>query len=142
MPIRRRTSRRAAPLSLVMSTPSSSTVPLVGSTSRLMQRSKVLFPAPDGPMMAVSPGSSITRSNSCSAGRPGPYSLVSFVILSIATQPLSGFPGGGLPGTPPGQPATRGLQVQKPRLRVLDAQVALDGADDLPVLLIGNGHEF
>ncbi|ODS02031.1 hypothetical protein AUC71_02745 [Methyloceanibacter marginalis] len=50
MPMRRRARRKPARPSRVISVSLSCTWPLVGSTSRLMQRMSVDLPAPDGPI--------------------------------------------------------------------------------------------
>ncbi len=46
----------------VTSTPSSTTRPPVGSSRRLMQRRKVLLPAPEGPMMKITSRGCTSRS--------------------------------------------------------------------------------
>jgi len=57
IPMFRRTSRSRLPRNPVTSTPSMKIWPFSGRSSRLMQRIRVLFPAPLGPMMPkISPG--------------------------------------------------------------------------------------
>lgn len=51
MEMRLRCCRKRRPRKAVMSTSSNSTFPAVGSIRRLMQRSRVDFPAPELPMM-------------------------------------------------------------------------------------------
>ena len=51
MPMFRRASRSALPLSAVISLPSTITRPLVGVSSRFTQRTSVLLPAPERPMI-------------------------------------------------------------------------------------------
>ena len=53
MPIRRRANRKEEALSFVISTSSSFTCPPVGSTKRLIHRIMVDFPAPEGPINAI-----------------------------------------------------------------------------------------
>ena len=59
MPIERRRALRSVARD-VTSTPSKCTLPPLGSSSRLMQRSSVLLPEPEGPMMKTS-SRSLTR---------------------------------------------------------------------------------
>src|SRR5437762_869387 len=73
MPMRRRARRNALRESPTRSSPSSSTRPAVGSTSRLMQRISVLLPVPDGPMIAVTPRAAMSRLMSLRTGLPGTY---------------------------------------------------------------------
>src|SRR4051794_39533909 len=61
MPMRRRARRSARPPSFARSWPMNRISPAVGSTSRLMQRTSVDFPAPEGPMIAVTPRPSRTN---------------------------------------------------------------------------------
>src|SRR3954468_5091031 len=53
----------------VMSVPSTTTTPLVGSSSRLQQRSRVDLPDPDGPMMKTSSPCATARSMPFSTSR-------------------------------------------------------------------------
>jgi hypothetical protein len=62
---------------------SSMTFPEVGSTSRLMQRISVLFPAPDGPMIVTTWGSFTLKLTSCSATVPVGYTFERLTISSI-----------------------------------------------------------
>src|SRR3989441_6571697 len=77
MPMRRRAMRRAPRGSATRSCPSKITCPAVGSTSRLMQRIRVDLPVPEGPMTALMPRASKSRSIPRSTGLPGTYSLTS-----------------------------------------------------------------
>src|SRR5918993_176481 len=61
IPTRRRSSSGSSPL---VGSPSRKTSPEVGSMRRLMARSRVLFPAPEGPTTAVTPPSRIAMSTS------------------------------------------------------------------------------
>ena len=61
MPIERRNALRSVARD-VTSRPSNTTLPPLGSSSRLMQRSSVLLPEPDGPMMKTSSRSLTERS--------------------------------------------------------------------------------
>ncbi len=83
MAIRRRAARNPRLDSLVISRPSSRTCPEVGSTRRLMQRIRVLLPAPEGPMSATTcPGS--TRSDTpVNATSPVAYRLLRSTISSM-----------------------------------------------------------
>ncbi len=56
MPMRRRAFLRPWRLSALISVPFSTTLPEVGSTSRLMQRMRVLLPAPEEPITATTMG--------------------------------------------------------------------------------------
>ena len=53
IPIRRRTAHSWAPLAAAMSCPSTRISPAVEVSSRLMQRSRVLLPVPEGPMTEI-----------------------------------------------------------------------------------------
>src|SRR5713226_5177305 len=66
MPMRRRAARNSRPLSRARSWPRNKISPAVGSTSRLMQRTSVDFPVPDGPMIAVMPRPSTLSDTSLS----------------------------------------------------------------------------
>src|SRR3990172_3120047 len=57
--------------------------PDVGSTSRLMQRNRVLFPAPDGPMTAVIPSESRASDTPCKTDWPRVYCFVRSWICSV-----------------------------------------------------------
>src|SRR5579859_2512728 len=68
MPICRRARRTAAPFARLISWPSKAIVPALGRTRPLMQRRKVDFPAPEGPITARnSPGrtSTLTSNRAC-----------------------------------------------------------------------------
>src|SRR5262245_26906226 len=60
----------------VMSLPSMAIVPLVGSTIRLIIRSVVVLPHPDGPTRTVICPVGISRSRSSTATVPSAYRLV------------------------------------------------------------------
>src|SRR5260370_22102994 len=77
MPIRRRADLSSALFSWTRSRSSKITCPAVGSTSRLMQRIRVDLPVPEGPMTALMPCASKSRSMPRSTGFPGTYSLTS-----------------------------------------------------------------
>lgn len=65
MPILRRTLVMSYP-GAVMTSPSSVTVPEVGSSSRFRHRSSVDFPVPDGPMTAITSPALISAHTSSS----------------------------------------------------------------------------
>src|SRR2546423_15204582 len=67
----------------VMSVPSTTTEPLVGSSSRLQQRSSVDFPEPDGPMMNTSSPGATARSMPFSTSRV-PKDLCSFLTSRMS----------------------------------------------------------
>src|SRR4051812_22425782 len=75
MPMRRRATRNSRPPSRTMSWPRKWISPAVGSTRRLMHRTSVDLPVPDGPMIAVMPRPSTVSETSLSTGCPGRYSL-------------------------------------------------------------------
>src|SRR6476620_5182025 len=75
MPMRRRATRNSRPPSRTMSWPRKWISPAVGSTSRLMQRTSVDLPVPDGPMIAVSPRPSMSSETFLRTGSPARYSL-------------------------------------------------------------------
>src|SRR3954468_14428762 len=70
----------------VMSVPSTMTTPLVGSSSRLQQRSSVDLPEPDGPMMKTS--------SPCATARSMPFSTsrVPKDLCRLRTSRMSGAP--------------------------------------------------
>src|SRR5262249_8031813 len=80
--MRRRAARNSRLASRTRSWPRNRISPEVGSTSRLMQRTSVDLPVPEGPMMAVRPRPSIVRETSRSTGSPAPHSLRSLRIRS------------------------------------------------------------
>ena len=67
MPISRLAARSSLSESAVMSAPSTVTVPLVGRSSRFMQRTSVLLPAPERPMMPKISPASMSRETSSRA---------------------------------------------------------------------------
>src|SRR5699024_3460649 len=75
------------------SCPSSSIVPAVGSTMRLIMRSEVVLPHPDGPTRTVIVPSAARRLKSCTATVPPGYRLVTcwnsipMVVLSWSFAP-------------------------------------------------------
>src|SRR5579871_265160 len=71
-PIRR---RKAAALACVTASPSSETVPVVGTTRPAMSRSSVDFPDPLGPINTVVRPAGTVRSVACKTSTP-PYDLV------------------------------------------------------------------
>src|SRR6185436_11181231 len=75
MPMRRRASRSARPLSLARSVPMNRISPEVGLVRRLMQRIRVDLPVPDGPMIAVMPRPANVSEISFRTGWPLRYSL-------------------------------------------------------------------
>jgi len=70
IPMRRRARRSSPRPSPVITVSLRVTVPAVGSTSRLMQRMTVDFPAPDGPIKAITWPSSRSTSIPFSARSP------------------------------------------------------------------------
>src|SRR5205814_3663670 len=134
MPIWRLLSRKVCPRRCEMSVRRPpkvrQMVPEVGSISRLMQRSIVDLPVPDGPTMAVKPVPSTVRSMWRRTGQPGLYSLARPEIwreLVIGASPQSVARLGGFAFE---AAATESLA------RAL-GHISHDG----PVLLVGDGHE-
>jgi len=111
MPIRRRALRRSRRFSARMSTPSSRTLPEVGSTRRLMQRMSVLLPAPEGPMMVTTSGSPTEKLTRFSAAVPVGYVLDSSVIFSMGAGARREAP------PPPGVAAGSGVTGRRGRGR-------------------------
>ncbi len=89
MPIPRRARRSSREERPVISTPSRRIRPADGSTSRLTQRIRVLFPAPEGPMTATTSPAGTDRSMPSRAREPEePYFFTRPWILSIGTDPF------------------------------------------------------
>src|SRR5688572_20084581 len=80
MPMRRRASRSSARDSFTKFFDSKTISPEVGSTRRLMQRIRVDFPVPEGPMTALMPRGANSRSMPRSTGLPRSYSLTSCLM--------------------------------------------------------------
>src|SRR5256714_5070615 len=76
--MRRRARRSAVPSSFARSWPMNRISPAVGSTSRLMQRTSVDLPAPDGPITAVMP-----RPSSASDTFLSTIELVRYCLLRL-----------------------------------------------------------
>src|SRR4051812_42370332 len=94
MPMRRRATRNSRPPSRTMSWPRKWISPAVGSTRRLMDRTSVDLPVPDGPMIAVMPRPSTVSETSLSTGCPGRYSLRKLRMTSArSTSSATGLSG-------------------------------------------------
>src|SRR5699024_7318333 len=69
--------------SVVSSCPPRLMEPFVGSTSLFMQRIRVLLPAPDGPIRAITWPGGTSRLTSRRATSPRPYCLVRLLMFRI-----------------------------------------------------------
>src|SRR5690242_2807825 len=91
MPMRRRARRSSRWPSAVISVPLRMIVPPVGSTSRLMQRTTVDFPAPDGPIRAMSWPSGRSKSIPFTARSPARYRFSRPLMRSMCVAPRRGL---------------------------------------------------
>src|SRR3954469_14049719 len=78
----------------VVSSPPTVRVPCDGSDSRLISRSRVVLPDPDGPTIAMNSPAATSSENSTSAGRPSPKVLLT-ALNEIAAAILLGYHGHG-----------------------------------------------
>src|SRR3954471_20319858 len=119
----------------VMSVPSTMTTPLVGSSSRLQQRSSVDLPEPDGPMMKTSSPCATARSMPFSTSR-APKDLCSprTSRIEIALRALRRI-GARVVALHPGHAMPRGHLVHPGVLLRLDAEPLLVEARHRAILL-------